>query len=49
MDFVVTLALVVAVVLCTLPGILAWRFYSIHKKQVSEKRQAVRRIQTAEA
>jgi hypothetical protein len=43
------LAMVIAVVICALPGIMAWRFYSGSRKRTAEKRQAIRNTQPAEA
>lgn len=49
MDALVVLALVVAVVFCTLPGILAWRYYSSGEKRTAEKRHVIHQTQPAKA
>jgi hypothetical protein len=49
MDALVLLALAVAVVICALPGIMAWSFYSRGRKRASEKRQVLGHTQPAKA
>ena len=49
MDVLVTIALVVAVIFCALPGFMAWSFYSGGRKHASAKRHVVRHTQPAKA
>jgi hypothetical protein len=49
MDGLVILALAVAGIICALPGIMAWNFYSSSRKRASEKKQVLSHTQPANA
>jgi len=49
MNVLEVLTMVIAVIFCALPGIMAWSFYSRGGKQASEKRQVLRHTSPAKA
>ena len=49
MDTLVVLALAVAVIVCALPGLMAWKHYSSSKKHAAVERPALRHAQPAKA
>ena len=42
MDLLLTLALAVAIIVCALPGVMAWRHYFGSRKHASVKRPVLR-------